>query len=470
MQQGLHFGIAAWIHERDGSDGAVAFPTVPMAFSLRHFSHLESPRDLTLATEFALLANRGGQHAWRFDAGGSPPRLWELLPAIYADMQFALVPLTDEQRAELARADSVLFEDDGITVSTRYALYLEARELYQRLVRENADAAEVAAALSDWEVQGHKAAVEEALAVKTSLQRTSSRVNVQESRSRVEMALSSLGTSVPIAPTYFSPLSAESTDLWTEAEVDFDALEAALPGNLPATQWHRYRSRREGSVRFRFASVRILRPWLNQGIFDADDWRLPGAPLSAGDGLQGRLPALYSRLYLAQLIDVRVRPKPKPAPKPKLNVLATRLKPLTLSSRVRVRSAPPRVRTTVATARAMNPAGPPGVRRGAALTTARAQRVKVTATARPAPLLKGGSALLLKPHLRLQQAGRLSLIQQLTGTQATQRLELAKAVLNKRPTAAPAQPAATYFVAMGRSPVPACPNPNPNYQWPQSGP
>ncbi len=313
MQRGLNIGLASWIDANSGStDGIPAFPLNPIPFQLRHFGKINTPEDVVRAAELALLVNRTASPGdWRHPAGGLPDYLWHLHRDTIADMITALSTLTEAQRTALARADAVLFQPDGFTISDRYALYNEARRNHEDLVLAGAPTSEVTAAYQTWVTTGHKATVEEALAIKMTLSDSTSRLIAGNDVTRIEVALDTVGSDVPFVPTLFTPVSAMSTEHWTEAEVDFQALEDAIPTTLAQTEWRRFRANKSGHVHFRYVVAELIRAWFSHEIYSADDWRLPDDSEEAqklvadGLGTAGRLPAFYSRLYLAQVLDVR---------------------------------------------------------------------------------------------------------------------------------------------------------------------
>lgn len=74
------------------------------------------------------------------------------------------------------------------------------------------------------------------------------------------------------------------------------------------------------------------------------------------------------------------------------------------------------------------------------------------------------------PHIKTGLQGRISMVQKITAATAASKLRFTQAALAQQATATQTQPSPTdhptYLVGFGRTNLPACPNSNPNYQWP----
>jgi len=484
MQQGLSIGLGAWIDRQHGQGGRPALPAAPIPFRLSHFGELSDPEDLVRAIELSLLANRL-EHGWQQGAGGVPVYLWDRHRQVIGTMESAVSTLSQAQREALAAADAVLYGPDGFSISDRYAMYDETRRIHEDLVLAGAAPADVQIAFGNWVSLGHKQEVEMALATKTTLERGTSRLIAASDVTRIDVALDSLGGDTPFVPTLFTPLSAVSPDFWTEAEVDFQALEDAIPPEIPRTAWARFRARKSGSVRFRFVAVDLQRGWFSPEIYAADDWRT-ATPVADGQGGQddsGSLPSYYARLYLAQVLDLNSGAVPVASPPAKPTVGFIQLPPAVLSNRLQAATVSARVKPVFATVKpslAKARIRPDGRHAGAAagksrgVSLARPTSLKAaTVSAVALQHVVAGqrvSRLELKPHIRLGVHGRMSKIQSLTASLAISKLTYAQAHLTvSTPAAPPAAPPAArpaYLVGFGRANLPACPNPNPNYQWP----
>ncbi len=497
MQNGLNIGIGSWIDARQSASALPAFPTTAIPFELRHFGDLSTPADLARAVELSLLANRVDNGGTVYESNAIPAYLWERHRQTVGTMESALSTLSTAEREALARADAVLFGLDGFSISERYTIYMETRRIHEDMVLQGASPSEVNGAYQDWVVLGHKVEVEAALATKVTLGRGTSRLKAADDVSRIELALGSLGGEVPIAPTLFTPISAVSTEHWTEAEVDLQALEDAIRPQVSLTAWRQFRQNKNGKVRFRFATIELMRAWFSVSIYEADDWRLPaGSQTVVADGLghEGQLPAYFSRLYMAQILEIRnepVRPTPPidrppiilppivrprierpPIIRPQIGGLPGTLHDLRISQKsIALRPTPVRAMrgpTALAAESAANAGASSDTRvRG---VTRRNVTVGTTASRRPATAViaqQGISRLDLVPHQLIGVTGRISKIEKINAITASNRLSYAQiliATTANQPS--PPQDNTTYLVGFGRTNLPACPNPNPNYQWP----
>ena len=471
MHRGLNIGIGSWIDAQNGSEALPALPINAIPFRLSHLSDLETPEDLARATELSLLCNRQGEPGGTYSQDGVPRYLWEVHDQNIRGMVTAVAPLTTEQRRELDRANGVLYKEDGFTLSDEYVLFQETRQAYQQLVAQGATPDAVQTAYEAWVISGNKELVEEAIATKLSLTRASSRLLAQGDLGKIEFALMTLGGDVPNAPTLFTPISAVSTDYWTEAEVDFQALEDAIRPGVPSAAWKEFRSNKIGNVQFRFVSVELVRSWFTAGVYAADDWKLANdGMVASGNGREGTLPFYFSRLHLAQVLEVRSRPRPQTT----VPLVRPALAPTILSSSLMKRSLGqrPDTRTIASRAIAKSASAPRGAVRAQkvgrpASTDPRTTVARVSSPAgRPASL--GVSHVALKPHLAIGGLGRIARIQKLSPVLAANRLTFVQTVLVAPPVGPvppPSEPS-TFIVGFGRTYLPRSPDPNPNYQWP----
>jgi len=457
MQSGLNIGIGSWISRQYDATSEPALPPTAIPFELNHLSDLETPEDLARATELSLLANRQVAGSGPYETSGPPRYLWEVHQGIIREMITAVSSLTSEQRQELARANEVLYKPDGYTISDRYALYQETRQIHQDLVAQGASAEEVQATYQDWVALGHKSLIENAIATKVALTERTSRLLAQDDISKIDHALMAMGGDVPYAPTLFTPLSAVSTEHWTEAEVDFQALEESIKPGVPRTSWRQFRGTAEGRVRFRFIAVDLIRSWFTPAIYAADDWKMSsGDMVAGGNGLDGALPSYLSRIYMAQILEVRREPKPTPRPQ----------KP----PRFAVEPIPAKLRLdTRLVAKKRASLGSMQSRQLKSKNPTRSSARLRPAIVRPRPATHRLSRLEAKPHIKMGKIGRIARIQKLTAIVARNRVNFVEAQL-AQPAAAPQpKPSSepnTYLVGFGRTALPRCPNPNPNYQWP----
>lgn len=463
MQPGLNIGIGSWIDAQ--YSGADTWPTLPPAaipFELRHLSVLEAAQDLTRVAELALLANRQSGSSGVNGTDDVPNYLWEVHQENIHNMITAVSVLTRAQREELARANEILYKGDGLTISDRYALYNETRRIYEDLVVQSASAAEVQLAYTNWVTLGHKALIEEAIATKLMLTRTISRLAAANDMANIEHALMATGGDVPYAPTLFTPISAVSPEYWTEAEVDFQALEDAIKPQISRTSWQQFRANKTGRVHFRFVSVDLIRPWFTVSVYEADDWRLasgPDAVVATGNGEAGTLPSYHSRLYMAQILDIRqVTASPTSPILPRPNLPVVPLGPP--SSNLPDPLGPPPSQPTLTR--------PSSNAIGAAAAKAESGGA-VSLPVRPVIDTHRLSTIEATPHLTVGTVGRTATIQKLDIMSATNRIEFVQAQVAASASSevsTPSMDGTSYLVGFGRTNLPKCPNPNPKYKWP----
>lgn len=461
MQQGLNIGIGAWIAQQAGVNTLPVLPASAIAFSPRALSLLETPEDWASAGELSHLANRVVGAGCAYDSDPIPTPLWTLHENLLNRMEVAVSTLSTAERNALAAADTVLLAADGLTPSPRYQLYLEYKHLHEELVLQHAPTEAISFAFSEWVTFGHKQAVEEALATKTRLSRNTTLLTARQDVQQIDLALQTSGSEVPFAPTFFAPVSASSAQHWLEAEVDLQVLEDALPPEAPWNLWRQFRANRTGSVRLRFAVLELLRPWFSADLYAARDWKLPShageeALVADGIGKTGKLPSYLSRVYVAQVLDVRLQSADPPAgttpPLPVVIHAGVLLQHSFASGVVK-----PLFNTLP---RTLNP---DTVRLLPAMTIP----LKPVVKTRPA----WNNMLLAQGVLTQGVAGKLARIHKLDSMAASGRLQLANQLLEPVPANTPApvpQPppqASTYIVGFGRTHLPYCPDPNPHFQW-----
>ena len=449
MHQGLNIGLGAWIAQQAGLKTLPVLPKVAIPFYPQHLGTITTTEEKLRAEELAHLANRMVGIGCEYGSDALPQQLWDVHKALWSRLDIAVSTLNSAERTALAAADSVLLAEDG-TPSQRYQLYLEYRRLHEDLVLQAADPAAVNFAFSEWLTFGHKHAVEEALATKTRLSRNTSAITAQHDIQQIEMALMAGGGETPFVPTFFSPLSASATEHWMEAEVDFQALEDTLPPEAPWGLWRQFRANKTGSVRLKYIVLDLLRPWLNTDLYAARDWRLPQGEteiVADGNGRAGQLPAYLSKIYLAQVLEVR----PQVAPVP--TYLVFQPLPVVVHTATFAGVVKPRLNAM-----------------SRALSTVTAAPLAVSSI-RPATLSKSAWVKVKLGEGVLTQGvtGKLARINKLNAVAAIGRLHLAEQLLNPQFVPLPTPPpASTYIVGFGRTHLPYCPNPNSQFQWSQA--
>lgn len=445
MQDGLHIGLAAWINQLRNTGSFAAYPALPIETALVDLATIQSVQDLARAAEFARLVNfvpRQGQVAAPFGDAGL---LWRVHRDLLGQMDFATAPWTATELAEYRAARDILYTTDAAGLpgpSPRHLLYVELRNAYQDLVNSGGQPEEIAQALADWLVLGHKQAIEDAFEVIARLSRRSSRTRAQAEHLALNEDPPGVGLrqhdDLPFAPTYFAPLSAIARHTWMEARVSFADLEQAVGTTAPESGWWRaFRANRAGEVHFDYAALTCIRPWFSPALYGADDWKFAnGAAASAGNGTDGPLPAYVDTVYLASVRNVTIAPKPsRPQIDPHVLPRAVILDP-----HPAVLAKLPRPTKAI-----VSPA----------LQTATLPAPRLLATA------------VVPAHFT---ASRLGNLERVSKFKRDQRLLVAQASLNQiawipPDTPATPPPTATYVVGFGCEKLPFAPNPNPHYQW-----
>lgn len=439
IQDGLHVGLAAWITAQRDAEGFVAWPAIPFSTELTTFESALTMANLKRVAEFARMVNfcpRKGQYAEPFSQAGV---LWEVHRELLESMEFAARPWTEAEDAAWKSAKAVLYETAGNgteSVSRTLRLYDEYRIAYSELLAAGAEASAITGVLADWLAIGRKMEVEAALATLNRLALRSSLPEAQSAALALNPALLPATDDDSYAPTTFSPVSAVNTDTWLSAEATLDELNQAVGSLEPRAKWDAWRGSRAGVVRFRFAALEIRRPWFQSAVYDADDWRLPdGAAVSAGDGVDGVLPAFVSALYLAVVDDVRIASTP-PSRLPEL-------------------ARPPLLQLGMVRPRALSAVGVPGP----------VLRMKGLGSVSAAALGGAGATRVMElPSFsgRLAHFGKVEL---LTRDRILRRVEIATEIVESVSPAAEAPTPPVYVVGFGCQPVSPAPRPNPNYTW-----
>ena len=312
---GVHVALAAWIDQFRGYDGFSVVPAIPVPFSPSGVLPFVESQDAFREAELVRMANllpRKGDVAEPFGPGAP---LWERVSDVLDRMIFARRALTDAETAALDAARKLLYVDDehnGLRPSPQFSAYLEMRAVVQALQDSGAAADVQQTALADWLVLGFKREVERALAELARLAARSSVVEAMSCRAQLdETRLLSAGD-ISYAPTSFYPMSTANAATWTVAEVTFAELSECASRAFPASHLT-LGSVSAAKCRFAYAAIETLRPWPFAQVLSHDDWKLSaGEPVSAGDGVNGMIPAYVQTLYAATMIGVSDTPPPRP--------------------------------------------------------------------------------------------------------------------------------------------------------------
>jgi hypothetical protein len=448
MHDGLHVGLAAWVGEQRVEDDFVVWPALPLPAELDGIEKVATMADLARSAEFAQLVNfvpRNGTYATPFDAA---ERLWVVHRELLQQMAFAVRTWTASENAEWNAAVGRLYETggpEGPRMTREYRRYEECRVAYSDLQASGAKPEELTQAFAEWVVNG-KLEIELALATVNRLARRSTAPQAAEQQTLLDPAFLASTSDGTYAATEFAPLSATRPETWLATKVTFDNLERAIGSRGPREKWSAWRSTRSGTVGFRFVALDLRRSWFSHGIYEADDWRLSGEPVSSGDGIHGQLPAYVSSVYLVIVDEVRVDPRPKIDPhSPPIFV------PPHLPSQRRFGGQPAEPRLLAA----------PALTAARSFITSPHPRQGVVLAGTSVP--PDSRAILTSPVYR---PNLLVAANQPVRVVLAERLALAEMIATQGgSTVAPRPAVAAFVVGFGCTTLPASPNPNPSYQW-----
>lgn len=463
MQDGLHIGLAAWINAQRNTGSFAVYPALPTITALVSLEAIRDVHDLAKAAEFARLVNfvpRLGQVADTFSASAV---LWEVHRDILGRMDFATEPWTGAEKAQYQAARDVLYTTDAggrPGPSDKLLLYEEMKNAYRDLQETGGSADEIAQAMADWMVLGHKQLIEDALETIVRLSRRSSRNRAEDEQASLEDVRLPRHGELPFGSTYFAPISAVARETWMEAKVSLNDLDRAV-GNDPASgKWKAYLANRAGEVSFDYIVLNCLRPWFTPALYQADDWRLrtEGTVVSRGNGTEGLLPAYVDAVYLVSVKNVTTPPKP---PGPRLPDLSPRLPDLN-----------PRLPILQAVARPKS-LGYTGPSKGVVSKAVNIARERVEADMSDLAAVRRPARVLTAAEPGVFLTARSSgAVRRVTAVDVSQRYLVAREYLvervRPRPIPTPAEEPTSsliYVAGFGCEKIPFAPNPNVNYQW-----
>jgi hypothetical protein len=319
MQDGLHIGLAAWINEQRNTGSFLAYPTMPIITALVDLEAVQNVHDLAKAAEFARLVNFIPHQGQMADTFSDAAILWRVHRDILIQMDHATEPWTSAEEARYQAARKVLYTIDSSGLpapSQQLLLYEEMRNAYQDLSRSGGSSGEIAQAMSNWVVLGHKLLIEDAFEVIGRLSSRSSRNQAQNEALLLNEDPPGVGLrfygDMEFAPTYFAPISAIARETWMEAKVSFDDLDHAVGDTQPNGKWKAFRANRSGEVLFDYVVLQCIRPWYTATLYQANDWKLGTNSLmvSKGNGTEGLLPAYVDAIYLVSVKNVTTASRP----------------------------------------------------------------------------------------------------------------------------------------------------------------
>lgn len=477
MQNGLHIGLAAWIHQQQGEDNFVVYPANPIVTEPADLNQIQQVEDVAKAAEFAQLVNFIPRKGVTADVFNSTRFLWSVHRDLLKEMDFATQAWNAAQRTEYEAARDVLYvsgDDSRLTPSPDYILYKEMQTAYQDMVASGASDAESAQAYADWTVLGNRVAIQSALetiqrlyALTSSEQAHNERLLLSEDPVGVGLAM--FGDLI-FAPTNFAPMSASDPATWLTAKVTFDDLDQAVGKDPKKTEWQAYRANRTGEVTFDYVVVHCMRSWYTPDLYEADDWRLSSDEkrVSQGNGQDGLMPAYVESVYLVRVNDITIKAKPKPPVGWVSGVFegtlsnARLVQPVVRSKTLGVGD--PSLDTVKAT-----PVLSARLNQTATLMTART--INTTPVLNPPrnQLELERPAATVSPNLQFTQL-RLGQVQRLTPMDVNTRYLITRNYLEgvvNVPTTPPnnEKPSPIHVAGFGCMKISYAPNPNENYQW-----
>jgi hypothetical protein len=265
--------------------------------------------------------------------------LWDLYKSIFTNAQLAQSGLTAQQTADLQAADAYLYAQasDGtgspspqlVAYNQYQQAYLQAQQDYksQQLTAlastdpnvqsqwQNTTEPQLRAAVqtaeTNWEQQGFKAQVEQALTVEQNSAALSPTLLWQTWSGLLNSDLDVLtdpASNATFAPTALAPsdiLAQTSWPTFTLSSPEIAQLVSQAPAELSNVLNTAAGASKIQSLSFEFCSVALVRPWFSPAVFNAHFWRFSDPSMQLSDGgnpPQGQWPAYVTGLVLARNI------------------------------------------------------------------------------------------------------------------------------------------------------------------------
>jgi hypothetical protein len=228
----------------------------------------------------------------------------------------------------------------------------------------------VAQAAADWENKGHKAAVEQAQAVKARFDARSPSSAWNEWRSAFDPTVDMFTDAVSnmaYAPTGFSPsdICAQDWPTFRISGAEIAQLAQSAPKELRDIFTEGSSTSMVTSLSFEFRSVTLVRSWLRSAVFGASFWKFRDGTPPVSDGAtppRGSWPCYPIAVVFARNIQVTTQAAPQ-QPQPVKTLPSIAVNPLLLRRQLlqeplRLEERPPTVATRLATVRPMVMARP----------------------------------------------------------------------------------------------------------------
>lgn len=308
------------------------FPEAPTAESAR--------QALTGLFDFSSFANAiPDGRVWQ--SLGDRPSLPQVYRRVLEGAEVAALPENQQDLEQLQAARALLLQTaaDGTPVDTPiYAAYKECRDAWL-LASQQYNAAKASGELGDaaarqaweaaepdlravrdraagaWDLEGHRAEVDDALAKISMLnQKTPSTTwGEWDMRSRSGIGTVSDLAGAPFWPTYISPANAcdSGWQLMRLNSSEVQALQASAPEQLKARLGGGDATLAVDELDFEYTSAKLHRPWFDAGVFPARFWR-PRAttPIALSSGTEpyaGECPLYASGVVFFRRIRATVQ-------------------------------------------------------------------------------------------------------------------------------------------------------------------
>ena len=308
------------------------FPESPTAESAR--------QALTGLFDFSAFANAiPDGRVWQ--SLGDRPALPQVYRRVLEGAEVASLPENpqDLEQLQAARALLLTAAPDGSLVDTpTYAAYKECRDAYL-LASQQYNAAKASGELGDaaarqaweaaepdlravrdraveaWQLEGHRAEIDDALAKISMLnQKTPSTTwGEWDLRSRSGVGTVTDLAGAPFWPTYISPANACASgwQLMRLERGEIQALQASAPEQLKARLGGGGATLDVDELDFEYTSAKLHRPWFDPAVFPARFWRpRPAAPLALSSGAEpyaGECPLYASGVVFFRRIRATVQ-------------------------------------------------------------------------------------------------------------------------------------------------------------------
>ncbi len=396
----------------------LSFPLTPMGYppAVLDFSKAYAdPKAGAALLEFSRAVNQCPSGA--IFLGDSDQYLWEHYDHWLNAMALAAGDLSTDQQSAYAQARALLTVTDanGLTTdSPALAGYKRCRDRYMDAVQAYKSAQMTAAsapsdaaqaqwhdvdeprlrqaveqAMSAWQSEGGKAAIEAAQSTVASCEAQRPRKAWEAWRNAYNPDLDVYNDATSggsCAPSGFAPadLAAQPWTTFTLTGPEIQALRSAASSELQSIFGETGASAIT-SLSFEFRSAAVVRPWFNTAIFDARFWKFSDGSPDLSDGgtpPQGAWPAFISSVVFVRNIRVSMAAAP---PQPLQTLPAIAVRPQALQMMQARRVAP--IATPARAAPPVAAAHPAMVARPVTVAAATPIRAVAMAPMRPAPAL-----------------------------------------------------------------------------------